>query len=54
MWRNVRIPKLSLLPGYDRANPEKWIDVPEEEIVNHASLIGIPVAGRPKAFLGAI
>ncbi|RBA13636.1 hypothetical protein FPRO05_02429 [Fusarium proliferatum] len=45
LWRNVRIPFLELLPGYDSDDPHAWVSVPLDEIVPYASLIGLPIRG---------
>ncbi|KAF5983149.1 hypothetical protein FBULB1_3938 [Fusarium bulbicola] len=45
LWRNVRIPFLELLPGYDGDDPHACVSVPEDEIVPYASLIGLPIRG---------
>lgn len=45
LWRNVRIPFMQLLPDYNAENPNAWIEVPSDEIVSPASLIGVPVRG---------
>ncbi|KAI8685427.1 hypothetical protein NCS55_00214900 [Fusarium keratoplasticum] len=44
-WRNVRIPFLELLPGYDPNDPSSWVSVPSDMVVPYASLIGIPIRG---------
>ncbi|KAJ4005482.1 hypothetical protein NW752_002314 [Fusarium irregulare] len=43
LWRNVRVPFLELLPGYDDENPTSWVTVPLDEIVPYVSLIGLPI-----------
>ncbi|UPK91683.1 hypothetical protein LCI18_002618 [Fusarium solani-melongenae] len=45
LWRNVRIPFLELLPGYDPDDPSAWVSVPTNMVVPYASLIGIPIRG---------
>ncbi|WAO84925.1 Hypothetical protein NCS54_00215500 [Fusarium falciforme] len=45
LWRNVRIPFLELLPGYDPDDPSAWVSVPADMVVPYASLIGIPIRG---------
>ncbi|RSL54683.1 hypothetical protein CEP54_009759 [Fusarium duplospermum] len=45
LWRNVRIPFLELLPGYDPDDPSSWVSVPTDMVVPYASLIGIPIRG---------
>ncbi|KAI8689572.1 hypothetical protein NCS56_00220800 [Fusarium sp. Ph1] len=45
LWRNVRIPFLELLPGYDPDDPSSWVSVPSDMVVPYASLIGIPIRG---------
>ena len=43
LWRNVRVPFLELLPGYDSNNPTSWVLVPLDQVVAYASLIGLPI-----------
>ncbi|RBR25712.1 uncharacterized protein FIESC28_01465 [Fusarium coffeatum] len=43
LWRNVRVPFLEPLPGYDDENPTSWVTVPLDEIVPYVSLIGLPI-----------
>ncbi|RFN45626.1 hypothetical protein FIE12Z_10128 [Fusarium flagelliforme] len=43
LWRNVRVPFLELLPGYDSNNPTLWVLVPLDQVVPYASLIGLPI-----------
>ncbi|KAG8675746.1 hypothetical protein FPOAC2_01822 [Fusarium poae] len=43
LWRNVRIPFIELLPAYRSDDPNAWIPVPNDEIVPHASLVGLPI-----------
>ncbi|KAF4972846.1 hypothetical protein FSARC_672 [Fusarium sarcochroum] len=45
LWRNVRIPFLELLSGYDSDKPTSWVSVPSDEVVPYASLIGLPIRG---------
>ncbi|RSL96385.1 hypothetical protein CEP52_011513 [Fusarium oligoseptatum] len=45
LWRNVRIPFLELLPGYDPDDPSSWVPVPSDMVVPYASLIGVPIRG---------
>ncbi|QPC79977.1 hypothetical protein HYE68_010729 [Fusarium pseudograminearum] len=51
IWRNVRVPFMELLPGYDHQKPESWIQVPPQKVVPYSSFIGVPVRGgsRPEA-----
>ena len=44
-WRNVKIPFIEYLPGYNDANPTAWISVPKDTVVPYASLVGLPVRG---------
>lgn len=45
LWRNVRIPFLELLPGYNADDPSSWVPVSSDMVVPYASLIGIPIRG---------
>ena len=45
VWGNIRIPHTFSLP---------WLAVPDDQIVNYTSLIGIPFGSRPSKFVGNI
>lgn len=36
-----------MLAGYDAKTPEKWVDVPNGEVANYVTLVGIPISGVP-------
>jgi hypothetical protein len=44
LWRNVRIPFLHSLPGYNEKENE-WISVQNDIIPDYSSLIGVPIRG---------
>lgn len=48
LWRNVRIPFLHTLPGYN-SRSDDWITVPSDVIPKYSSLIGVPIRGFPTA-----
>jgi len=52
VWRNVRIPHIFSLPGYDDSRMDEWLAVPDDQIVNFTSLIGIPFGSRPRNLIG--
>ncbi|RSM07173.1 hypothetical protein CDV31_008725 [Fusarium ambrosium] len=45
LWRNVRIPFLELLLGYNPDDPSSWVPVPSDMVVPYASFLGIPIRG---------
>jgi hypothetical protein len=47
LWRNVRVPFLELLPGYDSKYPTSWVSVPLDQVIPYASLIGLPIRVGP-------
>lgn len=51
-WRNVRVPFIELLPGYDEEDPHGWVDVPIDQVVSYASHIGHPIRGGSFARAG--
>jgi hypothetical protein len=54
VWGNVRIPYIFSLPGYDERRMDEWLAVPDDQIVNYTSLIGIPFGSRPDNVIGNI
>lgn len=53
LWGNVRIPRIERLPNYDPKRPHDWVDVPyQDNIVEYASLIGVPVVDLPQNIIG--
>lgn len=46
-WGNIRIPNLRRLPGYDAADPQRWVEVAATNLTNYSSLVGVPVGGLP-------
>jgi hypothetical protein len=51
LWRNIRIPFLHSLPGYDKTKTD-WTTVPTSMISEYSSLIGIPVRNFPTTSRG--
>jgi hypothetical protein len=51
LWRNVRIPFLHMLSGYDKTRSD-WTTVPKDMISDYSSLIGIPIRGFPATWEG--
>lgn len=47
IWRNVRIPFLHTLDGYDPQVAEYWLPVSNDSIPGYSSMIGTPVRGFP-------
>ncbi|KJZ75452.1 hypothetical protein HIM_05148 [Hirsutella minnesotensis 3608] len=45
LWRNVRIPFIELLPGYNATERDAWVAVPSDQVAPYASLIGLPIRG---------
>ncbi|KAF4964743.1 hypothetical protein FSARC_7342 [Fusarium sarcochroum] len=45
IWRNVRIPFMEFLSGYDKQNATAWISIPSDEVIPYASFIGVPIRG---------
>ncbi|KAJ4244761.1 hypothetical protein NW762_014338 [Fusarium torreyae] len=45
IWRNVRIPFMEFLTGYDKKNATAWISVPSGEVIPYASFVGVPIRG---------
>ncbi|KAF5664431.1 hypothetical protein FHETE_7022 [Fusarium heterosporum] len=45
LWRNVKVPFVQYLPGYDHENPTSWVSVPQDQVVSYASHVGLPVRG---------
>jgi hypothetical protein len=45
IWRNVRIPFMEYLSGYDAEDPTAWTSVPRDEVVPFSSFIGVPIRG---------
>ncbi|KAG5659471.1 hypothetical protein KAF25_002030 [Fusarium avenaceum] len=45
IWRNVRIPFMEYLSGYNAENPTVWTSVPRDEVVPFSSFIGVPIRG---------
>jgi hypothetical protein len=44
LWRNLRVPFLHSLPGYDDRVPD-WIPVPVDATPQYSSAIGVPIRG---------
>jgi hypothetical protein len=44
LWRNLRVPFIHSLPGYDDRVPD-WIPVPVDAIPQYSSAIGVPIRG---------
>ncbi|KIW87468.1 uncharacterized protein Z519_11791 [Cladophialophora bantiana CBS 173.52] len=51
-WGNVRIPALHLLPAFNPADPQRWIEVPTDEIPPYESIIGVPLRQLPSRGVG--
>ncbi|KAF5002511.1 hypothetical protein FGRMN_336 [Fusarium graminum] len=43
LWRNVKVPFVQYLPGYDHENPTSWVSVPQDQVVPYASHVGLPI-----------
>ncbi|UPK95611.1 hypothetical protein LCI18_006546 [Fusarium solani-melongenae] len=54
LWQNVRIPEITVLPGYDSQDPYRWLQVPTDRLVTYESLVGVPVRGIPQETPGNI
>jgi len=52
LWRNVRIPFVHLLDGYNPAQPFAWLETNLSTVMQHDSLIGIPIRGQPPGRAG--
>ncbi|KAF7538995.1 hypothetical protein G7Z17_g12520 [Cylindrodendrum hubeiense] len=52
-WGNIKVPVLELLPGYKGITSKDWIPInrteDELDMITYSSLVGISVAGVPKA-----
>jgi len=52
LWRNIRIPFLHSLPGYQSSNRFEWLDISQDFIPDTSSLIGVPIRGFPSTKSG--
>lgn len=52
LWRNVRVPILQLLPGYEQSQPFEWVNVSSDTIPPYESLIGLPIQGMTPSIEG--
>ncbi|KAK7921502.1 hypothetical protein PG985_009524 [Apiospora marii] len=54
-WGSPRVPKLRRTPGYDQADPERWLAVPwNESVQEYSSLVGARYYNLDPKFVGNV